>query len=127
MRLKALKLIFFIFFSIHQLQSKEVKTLILIIASDNHQFYKELQKVWLSYMDLDPVHFDCYFIKSDENINSLGRIVNSTIWTSGVEQVLLPGVLNKTIASLEVLENKIENYDYIIRTNLSSFYIFVLY
>lgn len=59
---------------------RDVKILVLIIASDNLPVYKGLEEVWRSYMHVDPAHED-----------------------------MIP---------------RIDEFDYLLRTNLSSFYVF---
>lgn len=100
------------------------KTLILIIASDADPIYIALQKVWRTYMHTDPEHFEAYFIKADPNLPVKYKIDGDIIWSQSVES-LEPGILNKTILSLECMLPRIKSgeFDYILRTNLSSFYI----
>jgi hypothetical protein len=50
-------------------------------------------------------------------------IDGDTIWTKG-EEGLIPGLLNKTISSLEFLHPCLNEFNYVLRTNLSSFYVF---
>ena len=104
---------------------KAPKTLVLIIASDKELIYRELQKVWRVYMHSDPEHFEAYFIKSDPKLPVKYKLDGDTIWSRSVENII-PGVLNKTILSLEYLSARIQagEFDYILRTNLSSFYIY---
>jgi hypothetical protein len=105
---------------------KDIKVLVLIIASDQFPVYVELQKIWRSYMHLDPKHIEAYFIKGDEHLPTTTRIEGDIIW-SKTSDGWIPasgGILNKTILSLEMMLPRIYEFDYIIRTNLSSFYIF---
>lgn len=37
---------------------------------------------------------------------------------------MIPGILNKTVKGLEFLQPCFSDFDYILRTNLSSFYVF---
>ena len=104
--------------------AKEIKTLVLIIASDDKPLYKALQKVWLNYMNSDKDHFDCYFIKGREDLEVDVKIFGNTIYTKSKDQTFLPGLLDKTLISLEHFGSQLNNYDYVIRTNLSSFYYF---
>lgn len=112
---------------------QDMKILVLIIACDinatfpdtpqNDPVYPELQKVWRSYMHLDPDHVEAYFMKSDPNLTAPFKIEGDTIWTQG-QETWIPGILNKTIVSMEAMLPRLDEFDYIIRTNLSSFYVF---
>ena len=106
-------------------ERKELKVLGLIIASDQEgTVYPELQKLWRTYMHLDRDHFEMYFIKADPNLASEFAIDGDTLWVKA-EENLIPGILNKTIASMQFLFDRIETeFDFVLRTNLSSFYVF---
>ena len=99
------------------------RILVLIIASDNLPVYVELQKIWRSYMHLDRAHVEAYFIKGDPQLPTPYAICADTIW-SKTEENLVPGIINKTLLSLEAMASRLDEFDYVLRTNLSSFYIF---
>lgn len=105
------------------------KVLILIIASDNFPGvdltfpYLELKKIWRSYMHSNPNNIEAYFIQADPNLSSPYEIQEDIIW-SKTEENLKPGILNKTILSIECMLPRLHEFDYVIRTNLSSFYVF---
>lgn len=108
------------FFFLSNLFSKELKTLVLIIASDDAPLYVEHQRLWKEYMNSDPDHFKCYFLKGDLKQEREVKISEDTIWCKLPESAQLPGLLDKTILALESIEN-LGEYDYVFRTNLSSF------
>jgi len=99
------------------------KLLILIIASDNHPAFIELQEIWRRYMHSDPEHIEAYFIKGDPNLSVENEIVGDTIY-SRIKDCYRPGILEKTVLSMEFMLDKIKECDYVLRTNLSSFYVF---
>ncbi len=101
----------------------DIKIALLIIASDNELIYTQLQQVWKSYMHSDPEHVEAYFIRGDENVAQPYGIQNDTIWSPSAESIR-PGILNKTISAMEALHPRINEFDYIVRTNLSTFYLF---
>lgn len=105
------------------LPQNELKILVLVIASDDLPVYKELQAIWKSYMHLDPDHVEAYFIRGNPNLSTDFEIQEDVIWSKTDENVI-PGILRKTVLSLEALLPRIEEFDYVLRTNLSSFYIF---
>lgn len=106
--------------------AKDIKVLVLIIASDQIPLYTELQTMWRSYMHSDPEHFESYFIKGDPELPTSYLIENDTIW-SKTEEGWTPqsaGIINKTIMSMEAFRPRLHEFDFILRTNLSSFYAF---
>lgn len=105
------------------LVSKEIKTLVLIIASDDHPVYAYLQEEWRSYMHLDPEHFECYFIRGNNNLPTRYSIEGDIIW-SKTEENFIPGILNKTLISFEAMLPRLSEFDYVLRANLSSFFVF---
>jgi len=105
------------------LKSRQKKILILIIASDNHPAFLQLQEVWRSYMHLDPEHVEAYFIKGNPNMEAPYEIIGDTLYSKVVDDYQ-PGILKKTVLSMEFVLDKIHNFDYVLRTNLSSFYAF---
>jgi len=97
-----------------------MKIIILIIANDSPQYYVEMQHIWRKYMNIHP-NIESFFIKSEPNLTE-DVILNkeeNTIFIKGTE-CLSPGIFDKTIASINFCLQKKE-FDYIYRTNLSSF------
>jgi len=92
--------------------------IILIIASDNTDYYINMQNVWKLYMNTHP-HIKSFFIKENNNIHE-NIVVDDNIINVKCEPSIIPGVLIKTIKSFEYIYNNY-NYKYIYRTNLSSF------
>jgi len=101
----------------------DLKLLVLVIASDDLPVYPELQKSWKSYMHLDSDHVEVYFIRGDPDLPVLYEIRDNVIWTRSSEGVR-PGLINKTLLSLECILPKMEHFDYLLRANLSSFFYF---
>jgi hypothetical protein len=92
--------------------------IILIIASDNTDYYINMQNVWKLYMNTHP-HIKSFFIKENNNIDE-NIVVDDNIINVKCEPSLIPGILIKTIKSFEYVYNNY-NFKYIYRTNLSSF------
>lgn len=99
------------------------KLLVLITASDDLQVYVENQKIWRAYMHLDPEHVEAYFIKANPNLESKCEVCGDVFWCK-TGDVLFPGVMNKTVSALEYFLPRMHEFDYVLRTNLSSFYVF---
>lgn len=104
-------------------EKKDIKILVLIVASDDCPVYIELQKIWRSYMHYDPERVEAYFIRGNPNLPTLYEIQDDVIWCKFHEN-LNPGMINKTILSMWLMLPRIGEFDYILRTNLSSFYVF---
>ncbi len=105
---------------------KSPRLLILILASDQSPTYRELQNVWRTYMHSNPTQIKAYFLKGDPELSSTIEIRDDTIWSKTQEGLIQEsaGIINKTILSLEALLPRCQEFDYVLRTNLSSFYIF---
>lgn len=103
--------------------SSQKKILVLVIASDDQQVYIEMQRIWSAYMHLDPEHVEVYFIKGNPDLEVPYAIEGDVIWSKSVENIF-PGILNKTLLSMECMLPRLHEFDYVLRTNLSSFYVF---
>ena len=117
-----------IFLTIPSINSK---LLVLIISSDYCPIdecfiYKELQKVWRLYMHYGTKNVESYFIKGNINLGKTALVKEDIIWSKTDEgwSPVSAGILNKTILSLEYLESRLNEFDFVLRTNLSSFYVF---
>ena len=115
--------LFIVFFSSISTSAKEIKILVLAIASDDQPYYRELQKVWRSYMNYDPKHVEAYFLKADPNLDQPWKIEDHVIWTRG-EENYIPGIADKTIRAMEAMMPRLKEFDFVVRTNLSSFFVF---
>ena len=93
--------------------------LLVLIASDNHEVYIELQKLWKIQFNSNP-DVTCYFLKGYPNLNNEVEIHGDTVWVRCIDD-FYSGILIKTVKAIKHLSSQ---YDYVLRTNLSSFYIF---
>lgn len=94
-----------------------VKILILSIFNETPEYniMKNIQKQYIHSNDL----IDYYFVTCDENINSKVKIVDDIIYVKSSENYL--NILEKTIIALDYFINiNNKNYDYVIRTNVST-------
>ena len=87
----------------------------LIISSDSDPVYVEHRKVWSTYMNSNS-QIECYFIQYRDGPQ---EIEGNTFWLNGVET--FPAILTKTLDSIEYFS---KNYDFIVRTNMSSLWNF---
>lgn len=96
---------------------EKYKIIILIIASGGDG-YDQFKEYWRLYMNrFSGVR--SFFIYSDPTILADMHVTNDSISHRSVES-LRPGILYKTIAAMSVC-SALFKYDYIMRTNLSSF------
>lgn len=107
---------------IQDLKPENVKIIVLIIDSDNLHIYRDLRKIWKSYMHTDREHIRAYFLRANPKLDRKYKIDKDTIWVKTKESAI-PGILIKTLSGIEAITKNFD-FDYIVRTNLSSFYIF---
>jgi hypothetical protein len=104
-------------------KKENIKILVLIIASDDLPVYGKLQKLWRSYMHIDYKHVEAYFIKGDPSLATNFVIKDDIIWLK-TDESLIPGILNKTLLAMEAFLPRLHQFNFLLRTNLSSFYVF---
>lgn len=97
-----------------------MKLLVLIISSKGFP-YDKYKEYWKQYMNLDK-DIECYFLELTES-NRESYIEEDTIFINGVESY--HNILYKTQEALKLFD--LRSYDYIFRTNLSSFIVFYKY
>ena len=99
------------------------KTIILILDSDNESIYSFNREIWKKYMNINPSIL-CLFIRY-ENITEkyiLNKETN-TLYIKGSESSNGFDIYLKTLLAFKFINEKFY-FDYVIRTNLSSFWIF---
>lgn len=84
--------------------------IVIISASSKENRWKEEKDTWVKYMKSFP-NIDCVFTECQENFTLKENCIES----------FKPGIFQKTILTLSRAG---DNYDYYIRANLSTFYIF---
>lgn len=99
-----------------------MKVLMLILASDGGKddIYTKLQQIKRLYIHLYP-EVDAYFYKADPNLETQHKIIGDTIYIKTKETY--PDLWKKLLLILKVFENKLDDYDFISRPNLSTFVI----
>lgn len=99
-----------------------IKLIFLIISSNDLPVYntmKEIIRIYCKKMKLQ-YSLEYFFVELIDNNEKDIALVNDTIFVKGKE-TLVPGILIKTIKSMEFINNNYQ-YQYLIRTNLSSFW-----
>jgi hypothetical protein len=101
------------------------RILVLILASDTNYIYLEFQKLWRQYMNKYP-NIDCYFYKAMPDIAEEAVLVSDdTLHVKCAES--LETCYEKMLKAFEFFKPKFNQYDFIFRTNLSSFVYFDRY
>lgn len=100
-----------------------MKLLNIIICSDCEkemysEMFKCLKTLYQIYSNHSIVKVKTIFIRYNENINE-SYIDDGVLYMKGVEN-MIPGILNKTLDCFQYFEKELHEYDYIIRTNLST-------
>lgn len=96
---------------------KHFKLVILVIASSSTQ-YDSFNQSWESYMNSVP-GARSFFLYADDTIETDVFITRNSI-TYKCKESYIPGILYKTLAGFYVCKKYLK-FDYILRTNLSSF------
>lgn len=103
----------------------------LIIASYNQPFYKDLMEQWKRYMNISSliksyfiINDICQFVNDEKNMEY--KIVGEYLYFNCLE-IPIPGIFEKTAKAMSVFKNDYpevwKEVHYVIRTNVSSFYI----
>lgn len=107
---------------------KVVKILMLIIATDIFLLYRNLIEILRSYLPIYKGNIDYYFLHAKPDNDYMWkdtdkdyRIIGDCLYVKGNE-TFKPGILDKTLKGMRVFN--LDKYDFFIRTNISSFYIF---
>ena len=97
------------------------RVLMLILANDDDGLYSALQTVWLSYMDSSPkIH--CYFIKARPEQAEPFILDECTLYIKTREGYDQNDALwQKTLKAFHYFQSVLGYYDFVYRTNLSSF------
>lgn len=92
------------------------KAIILVLASDNTPLYRGFRDVYKKYIDVNP-NVKIFLVYG----NKTGFTPQEHDLIFDVEENYYPGMITKTVKALEYIE-KNYNYDYMLRTNLSTFW-----
>ena len=95
------------------------RAVVLVLASDNTPLYQNFRKVYQAYLDVNPnikvflVYGNQYsFIPQEHDLVF-----------DDVEENYYPGMITKTIRAFEYVESNYD-YDFLVRTNISTFWDF---
>lgn len=91
----------------------------LVISSNKEPVYQQHRQVWRTYMKSHP-DVECYFIEFSPLV-FVPILKNDTLYVRGTESYY--NITRKTMMALEYFLSN-SSYDFVIRTNLSSVWIF---
>ena len=96
-----------------------IKILNLVLYStDNNGPYDKMYKILTDYYkrfsNVTTVFYTC-----DSTITTKYKLDDNILFIQ-CEETYIPGILNKTISAFEYFENEFDNYDYIVRSNVST-------
>lgn len=95
-----------------------MKILNLVIHNSEFEIYESMYKV-LSRFYKNYKFVDTFFIEQKENLNTKYKITEDRLIINGKESIV-PGLLNKTIESMQVLNENGMRYDWVVRSNVST-------
>jgi hypothetical protein len=94
-----------------------IKILNLVLYSDDEHYnnmYNVLSNFYKKFYNVKT-----YFYKFNNTIENDIELIDDVLNIKGSES-MIPGILDKTLKTFKYVEKEFENYDYIIRTNISS-------
>jgi hypothetical protein len=95
-----------------------MRILCLILASDTAPEYLKFQKLWRRMMKVNK-HVDCFFYKGHPDLTQPAFLEDDTLWIRVSES--LDTVYEKTLRAFEHFVPELHNYDFVFRSNLSTF------
>lgn len=96
-----------------------IRTLVIVIYSENEPVYKEHLEAWRLYSKRDP-RFSVYFVTLSPKVTEM-TLQEDILYVPGEEQGITQ-IHYKTVKAFEFFEPM--KYDFILRTNMSSFWYF---
>ena len=96
------------------------RAVMLVLASNNNQTYKNCRKVWKKYMNLDPT-IKVYFVYGKLSEPLEDKDENDFIYPN--LHGGYPITIDRTVKAMKAIHSKV-TYDFFIRTNMSTFWDF---
>lgn len=100
--------------------SNDPKVLLLVLASDNEPVFQRLQEIWRSYMHRFSPRISSFFFKERPEQGDLFMVEGDTLYI----RMPLNGKFapyEKTRLAFEFFTSRYDDFDFVFRTNLSSF------
>jgi len=100
-------------------EQKNIRILNLVLYScDNGGPYDKMKDITYQYYKTFPF-LTTYYYRFDPELISDFEIRNSVLHIKG-EESYIPGILKKTLDAFEYFEKDLHNYDYVVRSNIST-------
>lgn len=99
-----------------------LKILNLIIYSNDIEDYINMYHCLDNFYKIYENHSDVYvksFFLKNIDMDEECKLEDNILYVKG-EESLLPGIINKTLSAFEYFQKELDNYDYIVRTNIST-------
>lgn len=98
------------------------KVLVLIIASNTNEIHTEQQNIWRQYMNSHP-NVDCYLLKSFPDLPTPYAFLDKNLLAIRMQETY-ENIYFKTQSAFRVFKPILYKYDYVFRTNTSTFLLF---
>ena len=95
-----------------------MKILHLVLYSKS-EYYDKMKIITKEFYKNYNISVDTYYYYFDNTISNDYELVDNDLKIKGVES-FIPGILDKTIKAFKYFQNKIDNYNYVIRSNIST-------
>ena len=103
-----------------------MRVLMLVLAGGDDPIYQKMESLWLMYMNSHP-EIDCYLYKGDFAMKEEFRLDNRAKILYIRIHDSFETVLEKTVRAFKFFEPQFDTYNFIYRTNMSSFIVFDRY
>lgn len=97
------------------------RAVILVLASNNNQIYKNSRKIWKAYMKSDQ-SIRVFFVYGKLDVELEDYDITSDIIFSNIAESY-PVYIRKTVEAMKIIHSNM-TYDFFIRTNLTTFWDF---
>ena len=97
--------------------NKEIKILNLVLYSSSYTFDKMkmiTEKFYNKFKNVDTIYY-----KFSNDLDTDTELRGNVLHIKG-DETYIPGILQKTIKAFEYFKNDLNNYDYIVRSNVST-------
>jgi len=105
------------FSTIENIKNNELSILHLVLYSQENNYdcmYKATREYYKKFTNVKTI----YYRYSQQIVNDY-QLEDDILLIKGTE-TFIPGILNKTIKAFQYFENELDNYNYIVRSNIST-------